>query len=263
MTLNINNNYIIILLKAGILLSFSSCFQTATAASVQIVGSFNDPTASNYFFFNRTYNQDNDGAPAKQLPNNLVTSTDSVSYFGWGIDTRESFQNHQIIQSHFWFNGAGSVDGSSATTIAYGEAFSLGSFTYTNEETVLSGGMVEIDFQMDIMFDGLDLLPVEYRIGIDNTSNPLADTASLLTYPESMLFTMGNTEYLLTFNGFSRDDGNTFETSATLPEDQQTTAEIFATITTTTVVPVPAAVWLFGSGLLGLVGFAKRRKNNA
>ena len=27
-----------------------------------------------------------------------------------------------------------------------------------------------------------------------------------------------------------------------------------------TVVPVPAAVWLFGSGLLGLVGMARRKK---
>jgi len=28
-----------------------------------------------------------------------------------------------------------------------------------------------------------------------------------------------------------------------------------------TVVPVPAAVWLFGSGLLGLVGMARRKKS--
>ena len=32
-------------------------------------------------------------------------------------------------------------------------------------------------------------------------------------------------------------------------------------VSTTAVVPVPAAVWLFGSGLLGLVGVARRRHN--
>ena len=29
----------------------------------------------------------------------------------------------------------------------------------------------------------------------------------------------------------------------------------------TSVVPVPAAVWLFGSGLIGLIGFARRKTN--
>ena len=29
----------------------------------------------------------------------------------------------------------------------------------------------------------------------------------------------------------------------------------------TTVVPVTAAVWLFGSGLIGLIGFARRKQS--
>jgi len=249
---------------AGIILSIIALSHIASAASVQVVGSFNDAAASDYFFFNRTYNQDNDLDPDKTLPNNLVSSTDSVSYFGWGIDKRESFLNHQIIQSHFWFNGTGSVDGITPTTISYGEAFSLGSFTYTNQPTVLSGGMVEIDFQMDIQLDGMGLLPVEYRIGIDNTfnaNNPSADTATLLSGPQNIAFAMDGADYLLTFHGFSRDSGLTYETFATLPEGQQTTAQIYASITNLTPVPVPAALWLFGSGLIGLAGLARRKKN--
>ena len=34
-------------------------------------------------------------------------------------------------------------------------------------------------------------------------------------------------------------------------------------MTTLTVVPIPAAAWLFGSGLLGLVGIARRRRNKS
>ena len=38
------------------------------------------------------------------------------------------------------------------------------------------------------------------------------------------------------------------------------TANAQLSLTGTGVVPVPAAVWLFGSGLLGLVGMARRKK---
>ena len=34
----------------------------------------------------------------------------------------------------------------------------------------------------------------------------------------------------------------------------------YATFTEVSAIPVPAAVWLFGSGLLGLVGMARRKK---
>ena len=231
------------------------------AVTVSSVGSFNNPTASSMYFFNRTYNQDDNTSPAQHLPSNLHSTTDSVAYFGWGIDTQQSLINREIIQSHFWFNGAGSVDGGPAASADLGTAFSLGSFTYTNQRTILSGGIVNIDFQMDINIGGMALVPIEYQLEINNTANnttPSYDIARLVGTPTNISYVMNGTQYLLTFNGFSRDGGQTFESVAYLAEGAQTTAQIYATITA--VVPVPATFWLLGSGLLAMAGLARSRK---
>jgi hypothetical protein len=53
-----------------------------------------------------------------------------------------------------------------------------------------------------------------------------------------------------TFSGINALDGETSNVTASTPFP----------LGTYTVVPVPAAVWLFGSGLLGLVGMARRKK---
>ena len=43
-------------------------------------------------------------------------------------------------------------------------------------------------------------------------------------------------------------------------ESWATEVRTYATFTPAAAVPVPAAVWLFGSGLLGLIGIARRKK---
>ncbi len=245
----------------GMAVLFLGSTQLSHAVTVQVVGSFNDQSASSVYFYNRTLNQDDDAVPAQTLPSNAQSTTSSVGYFGWGIDVAESFQNLEIIQSHFWFNGIGSVDGGAAVDPLLGNPFSLGTFTYTNEQTILSGGLVEIDFAMDILVDGISItqgLAPEYRIEIDNTRdgtlNP-SDTARLIGLPGDISFFANNTNYLLSFNGFSRDGGATMEDTATLAEGAQTSAEIYATLTA---VPLPASVWLFGIGLSALFGFVRR-----
>ena len=68
----------------------------------------------------------------------------------------------------------------------------------------------------------------------------------------------GNLQY-----GFS-DDGVAGMVVEGMPYDQYASISLDIgsgnSMTVTSVVPVPAAVWLFGSGLIGLIGFAKRKK---
>lgn len=56
------------------------------------------------------------------------------------------------------------------------------------------------------------------------------------------------------------DDGISGTPMATAPFGGHNANFDITSLTVTSVVPVPAAVWLFGSGLIGLVGVARRRK---
>ena len=70
----------------------------------------------------------------------------------------------------------------------------------------------------------------------------------------------GNTDtFTLTISGsFSSEDGLNVVLDS-FPAKFQTSAGSFEIAGTTTTVPVPAAAWLLGSGLIGLVGLRRRR----
>ena len=68
------------------------------------------------------------------------------------------------------------------------------------------------------------------------------------------------TDYLtLSGTGYLYKDGDVEAHAADWSFTAQSTTGYSMTVTT--VVPVPAAVWLFGTGLLGLVGFARRKRS--
>ncbi|HEY9147256.1 MAG TPA: choice-of-anchor K domain-containing protein, partial [Thiobacillus sp.] len=83
----------------------------------------------------------------------------------------------------------------------------------------------------------------------------------------SFQFNLAGRNYALNFLGLSTDQGETFSDRLSLDEGHKVKAGLYAMITSSqlppcdpqAVVPVPAAIWLFGSGLLALLGLSRRR----
>ena len=207
----------------------------------------------------------------------------------WGDATNKS----NNLQNSFVFNGnASDTFGSGifgSTTL--GNLFSLGTFDYHNAKTK-QDNITAVNFRTSMSIDGFNQMTVgsfgsaylEFTMSINNTpdsNNPITSSDSVWVsavnvgmdtpagpivmaydFVTGMNMLIGGENYNFMLMGFSRDGGNTFEEQAISLENSTTNAEIFAMITPMAVstVPVPAAVWLMGSGLLGLIGLSCRKK---
>ena len=121
------------------------------------------------------------------------------------------------------------------------DASIFGDGTLNSGSFVIGGTIASLGFNSNILLTG-DLTVLGFGAGdtleflFDVTGG---DAAGL--YGSSGGIILGN-------SGFGGDWTSDFNTSFTSVSD------------TGTLVPVPAAAWLFGSGLLGLVGFARRKQ---
>lgn len=91
------------------------------------------------------------------------------------------------------------------------------------------------------------------------SSTPCDDKISFT--PESKQFTLDGQLYSFNLLGFYKNPA-TLDPNMITSEQTTSSNWLYASITevSTTPVPVPAALWLLGSGLLGLAGFAKRKR---
>ena len=123
--------------------------------------------------------------------------------------------------------------------------------TGTFEDSVLSGGTGTIDFSV-----GTNTLNIDVNGTLfDQSMDPLAT----LTLDGGMLDAVTGLNFLATFSGGAPADFNTlgwfFDDLGGMFGEWNPVVTI-----TPSAVPVPAAVWLFGSGLIGLIGVARRKK---
>lgn len=161
-----------------------------------------------------------------------------------------------------------------AATIGVDDTFNItGTYSATGGTSLLdattvqldivnSGGTATGDFGSTISFP-----PPAGVAGVSANINSFVPVSNFFTIGGwqldlSTLAVTDQSASVLTMNGAGVLSGNGFDpTGATWSFSAETPTSYSMTITSTGIpaVPVPAAVWLFGSGLIGLAGIARRK----
>lgn len=193
--------------------------------------------------------------------------SNSVASFNWG-----SGCYYYICggQSRFVFDGVGSDLNEAGYLVDANTAFSLGNFTYVNTPVYRANSVDGVDFRMTVNLQGVGSQVFSMGMDIVNTPNTGGDVPDYVAVnsavaPVTFTYTDGQI-YTFEFLGFSRDSGLTFESYTFANEGSFTTAGLygrFVTNATPTVVPVPAAAWLFVSGLTTMLLGSRRRLSQA
>lgn len=150
-----------------------------------------------------------------------------------------------------------------------GLIFSIGTFTHLNNTIVLNTAIDSAQLDVNIAIDGYgNTGPYQFLFTHDETNNdctPLPDCANDIVTISSLnpsdTFVVGDQVFLLTILGFSVDGGNTITDIFSSPEGGFNSAQLYAMFVSQ--VPLPAALWLFLTGLAGLAGFRLRERRRA
>lgn len=207
-------------------------------------------------------------------------ASDAVLNFDAGVTTTNSYSSIFFVKSGSYFgmdtNGKGGIKSSERTAISQNDGLVLGT-----AQGATGSHAGSIDGSESPGFDN----PWEFfgNTGMHGTSSPTtvtstgANTADIdmsghfVTWNGIAVINMGSgpsagVASVVCAVDCSVGDTYTLDYDATVPLGDPSnfggvnyTLHLVGTIGAGAAVPVPAAVWLFGSGLLGLVGVARRK----
>jgi len=157
--------------------------------------------------------------------------------------------------------------GTMSNPVSAGDAFTLdiiGTDFFTN----VDGGGVEISFDaavLSVLSVTIDETVWDFDVGVrPGTINNVSGTIEgIMVNAFSAVtgdFTVASIEFQVLKEGSSLLSITEFGLNPFASAGSVINPQFSSTTFETTVVPVPAAVWLFGSGLIGLIGFARRKK---
>jgi hypothetical protein len=150
------------------------------------------------------------------------------------------------------------------------DAFTFGTLNYFNgaNQPGTTADAVDLSVELTFTSPAAFMEGFVFDLGLINTpntsdQNASADIVNFDNTVPSNFFSFDGTDYTLEILGFGTLTGGgfTLENSFRVFEGDSATVELIGRITSTpSAVPVPSAVWLFGSALIGFVGMSRRRK---
>ncbi|MDO8825423.1 choice-of-anchor K domain-containing protein [Methylophaga sp.] len=205
-------------------------------------------------------------------PDAMVTTGVGTNVFTWGEGFEESVQTCSFgtcetnpvkyEPSKLTYTGA-EFD----TDVA--QTFVAGYLNFYNGIINFGSGAETVDLSLTFNFTSPSLFSEVFTFGfsLNDTVNPEGDTATLLTSVPTKFYSYAGTDYYFELLGFGIYDENnnlTLIDQLFLEERQNITARLMGQFTTMpSEVPLPAAVWLFGSGLMGFMAVRRRAKTQA
>jgi len=149
--------------------------------------------------------------------------------------------------------------------VLFGDESFPNAFGLTSGDTIVATGI----FNDNVLTSGSGT--IDFSTGSSNTMTISVGTETFTAVNDSRYGTGGGPTITLTssslsnfdFFAFAGTNGATADFSSffTSFDDLDQMFGDWRTTVDMTVVPVPAAVWLFGSGLLGLAGVTRRKRN--
>ncbi|WP_339776183.1 choice-of-anchor K domain-containing protein [uncultured Methylophaga sp.] len=145
------------------------------------------------------------------------------------------------------------------------QTFIAGYLNFDNG-VIYSGTQAEtVDFALTLDFTSPSLFSETFTYGfsLDNTVNPQGDSVTFLNSVPTKFLSHEGTDYYFELTGFGihTKKGIQLVDELFLKEGKDKTVKLLGQFTSMpSEVPLPAAVWLFGSGLMGFMAMRRRAK---
>ncbi|THK43091.1 VPLPA-CTERM sorting domain-containing protein [Methylophaga sp. SB9B] len=203
-------------------------------------------------------------------PAGMVTTGVGTNEFTWG----EGAYSHTSWQSCGWFcfqPVAQYHDPSKLKMTGTGfntdvdQTFIAGYLNFYNG-IIYSGTQAEgVDLSLTLNFTSPSAFSETFNYGfsLNNVVNPTGDTTTFLTSVPTKFYSYAGTDYYFELLGFGIHTKNGIKLidEIFLKEGKNTTVKLLGQFTSMpSEVPLPAAVWLFGSGLMGFMAMRRRAK---